>query len=260
MTTRWLLAALAVLLMPSAGLSEVRPTPGPEDPRIRSVLYDPDQVVLLEGVLGYATTVEFAPGEKIENVSIGDSLGWQITPNRRANLLFIKPVDKASPTDMTVVTNLRRYSFDLRVVEPHGRRKPDVTIELRFDYPEPAQAMVVAVAPSEPKAPDKPLVANKAYSFKGVLRGLPTTVFDDGQATYFQFDADTDYPAIFAVDDDGKEAVVNISYRDGYMVVDRLAGAFVLRRGAEVTRVINSGYKGRGPSPTAQGSSQGKRP
>ena len=42
---------------------------------------------------------------------------------------------------------------------------------------------------------------------------LPISVFDDGKATYFQFDADTDYPAIFAVDDDGKEAVVDISYQ-----------------------------------------------
>jgi type IV secretion system protein VirB9 len=260
MKTQWLLAALAVLLMPCAGLAEVRPTPGQADSRIRSVLYDPDQVVLLEGVLGYATTVEFAPGEKIENVSIGDSLGWQITPNRRANLLFIKPVDKAAPTDMTVVTNLRRYNFDLRVIQPRGRRHADVTIELRFDYPTPAQAVVEAASQPAAKAPETPQVANSAYVFKGVLRGLPTAVFDDGQATYFQFGANTDYPAILAVDDDGKEAV-NISYRDGYMVVDRLAGAFVLRRGAEVTRVTNNGYKGRGPAPTnPSGLSPGKRP
>ena len=68
-------------------------------------------------------------------------------------------------------------------------------------------------------------------------------LFDDGQATYFAFGPDEDLPAIFAVDPDGGEAVVNSHMRAGYIVVDRLAPGFVLRRGSEVTKVFNDGWR-----------------
>jgi hypothetical protein len=38
---------------------------------------------------------------------------WQITPNRRASLLFVKPLPGAHRTNMTVVTDKRTYLFDL---------------------------------------------------------------------------------------------------------------------------------------------------
>ena len=66
--------------------------------------YDPNEVVLLKASLGYQVLIEFAPDERIENVAIGDSLGWQITPNRKANLLFVKAMDQVPVTNMTVVT------------------------------------------------------------------------------------------------------------------------------------------------------------
>jgi type IV secretion system protein VirB9 len=259
---RPVLAILAWLMLSPGAVAAVAPSPGPLDPRIRTVVYDPNQVVLVRGTLGYAITVEFGPGEKIENVSIGDGLGWQITPNRRANLLFLKPVDHASPTDMTVVTNARRYNFDLRVDKARPKSNASLIFALRFEYPEMAQAVLAPVAPQEaPPAPQPPLQSNTAYSFKGVAKGLPTTVFDDGQATYFRFDDQTDYPAIFAVDDDGKEAVVNVSYRDNYLVVDRLAAGFTLRRGAEVTQIINDGYRMKAAAPSQlQPASKRKKP
>ena len=67
-------------------------------------------------------------------------------------------------------------------------------------------------------------------------------MFDDGVSTYFEFPASVDVPAIFAVDGDKKEAVVNVSFRGNLLVVDRLARAFVLRRGAEISRIINDGF------------------
>ena len=73
----------------------------------------------------------------------------------------------------------------------------------------------------------------------------PIQLFDDGQATYFAFGRDDDLPAIFAVDPDGGEAVVNSHMRDGYIVVDRLASGFVLRRGKDVTKVYNDGWRSR---------------
>ena len=77
------------------------------------------------------------------------------------------------------------------------------------------------VAPPPPPPP--PVDRNHAYTYQGSTKALPTKLFDDGQSTYFAFGRDDDLPAIFAVDPDGGEAVVNSHMHDGYIVVDRIA-------------------------------------
>jgi type IV secretion system protein VirB9 len=216
----------------------VTPRPGPGDPRIHVVDYDPEAVVELRVALGYQLSLEFDQGERIENVAIGDSLGWQVTPNRRANLLFLKPMSQRPATNMTVVTNLRRYNFELSL-RPRATAR-NAPFSVRFLYAPPAVAFV-AQPPPTPPAP--PVERNAAYSYQGSSKTLPVKVFDDGQDTYFAFRAEEDLPAIFALDADGGEAVVNTRQRDGYVVVDRVVRGFVLRRGSEVTRIYNDGFR-----------------
>ena len=235
----FILFAAAIAAAPIGALAAQLPEPGPGDPRIRVVHYDPNEVVELQATLGYQMTIEFGAGERIENVSIGDGLGWQITPNHKANLLFLKPLDVSRATDMTVITNLRRYVFDLHAHRNSRRGDRTLIFRLRFDYPEP----YVAVAEVKPIPPPRPPTdVNHAYHIEGPGRLTPQRVFDDGRSTYFVFAPTAEYPAIFAVDPDRKEAVVNTATRDGYLVIDRLAAAFVLRQGAEVTRIVNDGY------------------
>ena len=232
--------ALLVFAVCGSSLAAIAPQPGPGDPRIRVVHYDPDQVIELQATVGYQMSVEFGSGERIENVSVGDSLGWQLTPNHKADLLFIKPLDAHTVTDMTVVTNLRRYVFALSARRPAKHDDPSVIFGIRFDYPEPFVAVVEPPPPPPPPAP--PADVNHAYRVVGSPNSAPLRVFDDGHSTYFTFPETEEYPAIFAVDPDKKEAVVNSATRNGFVVVDRLAGAFTLRRGAEVTHVFNDGY------------------
>jgi type IV secretion system protein VirB9 len=224
--------ALALFALPA---SAIVPHPGAGDPRIHEVLYDPSEVVELHGVLGYQLSLEFDPAERIENVAIGDSLGWQVTPNRRANLLFIKPMAMRPDTNMTVITNLRRYNFQLSV-RAHASAN-SIPFSVRFVYPAPVYAVV-----ARPPPPPPPVDRNHASSYQGSDKTLPDRMFDDGEATYFTFRAQEDLPAIFAVEPDGAESVVNSHMRDGYIVIDRIARGFVLRRGSEVTHVFNDGY------------------
>ncbi|MGZ3376445.1 MAG: TrbG/VirB9 family P-type conjugative transfer protein [Phenylobacterium sp.] len=231
------LALSGILALSAAPALAVEPHPGAGDPRIAEVLYDPSDVVELKGVLGYQFSLEFDPTEHIENVAIGDALGWQVTPNRKANLLFIKPMAKRPDTNMTVVTNLRRYNFQLSVREKAPAKA--IPYSVRFVYPPVAVAVV-----EPPPPPPPPVDRNHAYSYQGSTKALPTQLFDDGQSTYFAFAPDADLPAIYAVEADGGEAVVNSHVLAGYTVVDRIAPGFVLRRGAEVTKVFNDGWKG----------------
>jgi type IV secretion system protein VirB9 len=229
--------------------SALVPRPGPGDPRIHVVPYDPTQVIELNAVLGYELLIEFAPDEHIENVAIGDSIGWQVTPNRKANLLFLKPMDKVPSTNMTVITDSRRYSFEL-TAQPRNAVHDAKTIiySLQFDYPpSPAKA---AEKPAQPAPPPLPQVVNQSYSYEGSSKTLPLRMFDDGRSTYFQFRDGQAYPAIFAIEgENNAESVVNSSTRGGYVVVDRLARGFALRQGNEVTRIYNDGFREAGPGP-----------
>lgn len=234
--------ALTALATPLCVHAAEPPRPGFEDPHIQTAAYDPDRVVLLRGVLGYQLMLQFASDERLENVSIGDSLGWQVTPNRNANLLFLKPLERNALTNMSVVTNQRRYTFELRVL-PKGARTATAPYVVRFTYPQVAQA----VSPPPPPEPP-PEERNRAYVVAGSAENTPARVFDDGRMTYFAWTAQASAPAIFAVGADGKESLVNYDVRGPYTVVEQLAPRFILRNGKQVTTVTNQGFV----SPAAQ--------
>lgn len=249
MKTVLLATALALGFSQSApAVAGQRPVPGAVDPRIRTVDYNPDEVVLLRGFFGYQMMVEFAPDERIENVSIGDALAWQVTPNRKANLLFLKPVSGEAATNMTVVTDRRRYAFELSARRASGPRAADMAYIVRFLYaPEP----VSVVLDTEPPPPPPPEKRNVAYTYTGSRASLPSEVFDDGQFTYFQWPESAPTPALFLLAADGSESIVNYVIRDDYVVVEQLAPRFLLRNGAEVTTVINDGWRDPLPEATA---------
>eukprot|EP01040_Poterioochromonas_malhamensis_P024050 gene24050-29668_t len=90
---------------------------------------------------------------------------------------------------------------------------------------------VPADAPAATPSATQPHVANAAYSYEGSREALPLRVFDDGTSTWFRFAETMDLPAIFAREPDGSLAVANIANRDGYVVIDRIAASFELRRG-----------------------------
>jgi type IV secretion system protein VirB9 len=232
LATVWMLLLAGLTALPAA--AQTAP-----DPRIRTVFYDPDKVVRIDAVFGYQLMVQFSGDERIENVAIGDGAAWQVTPNKAADLLFIKPVDHAADTNMTVVTDKRSYLFELDAHAAAGGRAGGPTYVLRFTYPPPPAVAVVA----PPPAPIPPERKNIAYSYTGSRELLPSIVFDDGKVTYMKWPAETTTPAVFAIAADGQESLVNASWRDGYEVVEQIAPSFRLRDGKAVTTVINDGWR-----------------
>jgi type IV secretion system protein VirB9 len=105
------------------------------DNRIKTFVYNPNEVYTVVINYGYQTNIEFSKGEEVETLSIGDTYSWKITPVGRR--LFIKPLEEDVNTNMTVVTNKRTYQFDVvsKSMEPN-----DVDMELayvvKFYYPE----------------------------------------------------------------------------------------------------------------------------
>ena len=230
------LIVIAMLSTAQIASATEAPRPGYGDPHIQSVAYDPERVVLLRGVLGYQLMLQFAPDERLESVSVGDSLGWQVTPNRNANLLFLKPIERNATTNMNVVTTQRRYAFELHVL-PKSAKSAATPYVVRFVYP------AAAVAEALPRRPDPPPEErNSAYVVAGAAENRPDRIFDDGRMTYFAWAPQASAPAIFAVGADGNESLVNSGVRGPYTVVELVARRFVLRNGKSVTTVVNQGF------------------
>jgi type IV secretion system protein VirB9 len=221
------------------------------DPRIRVIDYDPDQIFSVTGHTGYQMTIEFEPDEKIETVGIGDSSGWQVTPNGSATLLFLKPMALAPNTNMALVTNKRRYNLELSSRSGAKVSRDSITYVLRFRLPAPPPVLV-SVAPDENLvSPVAPEAWNRNYRFEGSKELVPEEIFDDGRYTFIRFAENLETPAIFAVTGAEDENLVNSNLRGQYVMIDRVAGQIVLRHGKLITRLYNESYAAPVPGPDA---------
>lgn len=224
-------------------------TAAADDDRIRELDYDPKAVVRLDGCFGFQTMVQFAPGEKIENVGIGDASRWLVVPNKRADILFVKPAYPSSHSNMTVSTDRRRYNFELIATPTDACRRGRVVYTLQFRYPaddaapQPPVAIADVVAAETDAPVPEPASRNSAYTFSGARGNVPQRVFDDGQRTYFRWADGSATPAVHAVGADRSETPVDFTQRGDYLVIDRVAPAFVLRSGNTVAVLYNDAYR-----------------
>ena len=219
--------------------------PARADNRLVTHFYRADEVVRIDGRVGVQGTIAFGEDERIENVAIGDSASWQVTPNRRANLLFVKPLSPRARTNMTVVTDRRTYVFDLIA----GASANPVYV-LRFAYPEepkPAAAPAMgADALNEDEArlaegerPVDPAQLNFAWTRRGDGRLMPAQVFDDGSQTYIKWSAKAPLPAILVRNEKGEEGPVNFAVRDDTVVIEGVPALIVLRAGRASAQLEN---------------------
>jgi type IV secretion system protein VirB9 len=187
--------------------------PAPSDPRILTITYSTGAVVTLPVSLGYAAVVELSPEEQVESVVVGDSAAWQVTTNRRGDRVVVKPLSAVS-TNMIVITDSRRYVF---MLEPAGGGMSPLV--LHFTYPSDGPVALQASAP----------VAS--YRMRGARELYPLAMVDDGKRTTVTWGARTAIPAVFAVDERGRETLVNGLMVDGEYVIDGTAGRYVFRHG-----------------------------
>ncbi len=206
------------------------------DKRVKHVMYSPNEVYEIHATYGFQTTIEFSDQENIEVASIGDSIAWQVMPV--GYRLFIKPVEDNPQTNLTVITNKRSYYFRLATTRP---KVMGVTYLVRFKYPE--ELKNTYRAESTINKATNPTNYNFDYKLKKGKKSGLIRAFDDQQFTYLQFKNLTDLPAIFLVDDNKKESLVNYRIEGPYVVVERIAPKFVFRRGKVVGYLINKENK-----------------
>lgn len=244
---------MIALLLSMSAHAELTPNKGEYDPRVRVVDYNPLNVTKLSTFYGVSTHVEFAPNEKIKDVAVGDDMAWNVVP--RGSHLFIKPKAEKADTNITVITDKRTYHFAL-VVQPRPVKDstawadPNLIFSLTFRYPDEEAAKYAATVKKETlksKLGDFKNAASDGQNFDYWVAGseevTPTSARDDGRFIYLKFSNNRDMPAIYSVDDEGHEALINTNVIDGNtIVVQRLVKELILRRGHYVASVINKTF------------------
>ncbi len=104
------------------------------DSRIKTYVYNENEVYPLVIFFGYQTSIELAKGEELTNISLGDSYAWNVSPVGRR--VFIKPLEENMHTNMTLLTNKRAYQFDLFSKKPEATFDKELVYVMRFYYPE----------------------------------------------------------------------------------------------------------------------------
>lgn len=111
------------------------------DNRVKTYVYNENEVYKLMIFYGYQTSIEFAKGEEVTNISMGDSYAWKV--NSVGRRLFIKPLEDNMHTNMTVITNKRAYQFDLFSKKIDGKYNKELVYVMRFYYPENDNTSVI---------------------------------------------------------------------------------------------------------------------
>jgi type IV secretion system protein VirB9 len=234
---------------PSRAQAEVVPSPVAKDSRIRVATYDSDQVYRLYGVIGYQIDLEFETGEAFVGLGAGDIEG--VSFFGQDNHLFLKPKAAKVATNMTILTNRRRYQIDYSASADRdilGSR--DVIYAVRFVYPVlPGERAAADAAQRIDTALGGASAArrrNEDYWYCGDPTLMPTAASDDGVHTRVRFAANKELPAVFVRNADGSESLLNFSMDEGDVVIHRVARQFILRRGKLTGCIVNRGYSGSG--------------
>lgn len=212
------------LLLAAPAPGQVRPQAAGGDPRLQVIDYDPGQVVALQGAPGYQITVELSPDEQVQNVAVGDSGAWQVSTNKQGDHLFLRPSQPGTSTNLTVITSVRVYHFDLTAGD---YASADMPYHVRFRFPAATEVGPATVASS---------ASPSRYAISGARLLRPASVRDDGERTFVQWRDDQPLPAVYLRAADGTESLADGWLRDGVMVIDRVAPVLLFRMDDQVAR------------------------
>lgn len=210
---------LLAALLATQAVGQVRPVASAGDPMQQSVRFAPGQTVVLEAAPGFQLTVEFADDEKISSAAAGDASAWQISAPQNSNHLFVRPSPGAPTTNLTVMTDRHTYYFLLASIEKMTSQN---ALSVRFVYPQVAAEIVTS-------AVEMPQKSSGSYRVTGASQLRPSLIWDDGRKTYLDWPEDAELPAIFAVDVQGNETLVNGYVRQGTFVIDAVYSRLLFR-------------------------------
>ncbi|MDM8335618.1 P-type conjugative transfer protein VirB9 [Wolbachia pipientis] len=260
-----ILLVLALLISCGLSASVNYYKPISVDSRIKTFVYNPNEVFTVVFSQGYYSYIEFAEGEKVKNIAVGDASSWKISPYD--NKLLIMPFEVSSRTNMIITTTKKRnYIFDL-ISRPNYDRYPgtdaekirhdysaekDISYVVRFYYPQeedefdidldeismPTQMQYVVEQPEE-VIQENDTKYNYTYIDEGSNADIiPVELFDDGYLTYFKFKDGSKIPKIFTEQGKTKLPCKRLLF-DDYVVIKGVHKKLFMRYENDEVEIIN---------------------
>jgi len=195
-------------------------------------------------------SIRLQTGEIVNNVNVGDSVRWKVTPATEGadptttTLVVVKPTDAGLTTNLIITTNRRIYTIKL------ASTQNEWIPVLSFDYPDEIQREWVAYAQRQAQIthentlPTGQNLANLDFNFR--ISGdnptwKPVRIYTDGMKTYIQFPSShfNEAPALVALSQRNNEELVNYRLIGDRYVVDKVldSAALIVGVGRAQTRV-----------------------
>jgi P-type conjugative transfer protein TrbG len=189
------------------------------------------------------------PGEIVNNVNLGDSVRWKITPSisgsgaTQTTHLIIKPTDAGLVSSLDIETNRRTYA--VKLVSTQSSWMPLIA----FNYPDDAQLQwqayqqTVAFGAASTTLPTGENAANLQFLCisESSASWTPIRAYTDGEKTYIDFPSSISFqaaPALVALANDGswfsRSSAQIVNYR---MLGNRYVVDAVLDRAALISGV-----------------------
>ena len=244
-----------------------RNTPMPSDTRIKTYVYNPNEIYQIKFMTNYQSILELQQGEDVRIITFGNPAGWA-TPRLIDNQLFMKATEPGVKTNMIIITDRRKYFFEIMSSDEDSDSVSDaqITQYLQFFYPdlksidippktskvslnENAMALATGRAIQQYEKRDTDMVANVGeintkYTYSGDGKGItPVMAFDNGKKTFFRFpNNNAVIPVISSIDNKGNEIPMRARVSGEYIYVDGVEDQFTLRKGPELICVFNEEY------------------
>lgn len=237
-------------------LAKTNEIPTTIDSRIKTIVYNPNEVVELTFHYGFQSFIEIEEDEQIKIISLGESFPWKITPVGKR--IFIRPIQINANTNMTIITSKRTYMFQLKSDSYEGKGDEELIYSVRFFYPDESVKLPNAgglkysdFTNLGDKSQDeldsvlnnfkKGTILNFDYSMTTKSKKIKLLkAFDDGINTYFEFSDKINIPAIYVVNVNGEETNVKYIFDGPYVVVTGVHMQFSMRILDDILCIFNN--------------------
>lgn len=207
-------------------------------------VYDEDAMYTIYCRVNYLTAIMLAPNEQIISVSGGDTARWQKSQSTTGSsegtrqVIYIKPFSINLKTNLIINTNKRMYNINLYSAKEWYNPVvkwlyPDDVIKIQ----ETKEKTVVTTGNLEEHNYNY-TVSTKKYDF------TPSSIFDDGQKTYFVLKNTQELPVFYIREKGSKEdQLVNFRIQGNYYIIDRIFEEGVLKLGNKRIVIKNKNYR-----------------
>lgn len=222
------------------------------DYRIKTVQYNPDDVIRINAIAGVATHIELAADENYVTHVFGDSQSWAFSHVN--NHYFIKPLLALGDTNLTIVTDKHNYNIVLHYIDtdPHGKSvkvspwaRQQALLQLTYQYPQKAAQRAL-----QQKLQQSRFSGLKNYRYlmsdEAKMRSIqPLSVVDNHQFTRFIFPPMSELPQIYMLSASGAEQLVNtrvVGAQNNILEAEGIAAEWRIRLGEKVVGIRNNAF------------------